>query len=116
MQINKYHAVALHLTYMGTSRKSGVNTRHGFEQAVFSRKVVRHNYRSLSNKIYQRIAHSFIEVCPMKNNGGWFNILSESVQRTFKRTKTKTLCFINNFSYMVKCMCEGIDEDSRHRT
>ena len=35
MQINKYHAVAFHLTCMGTSRLSGVSARHGFEQEVF---------------------------------------------------------------------------------
>ena len=35
IQINKYHTVALHLTCMGTSLISSVNTRHGFEQAVF---------------------------------------------------------------------------------
>ena len=53
MQKNKYHAIALHLTCMGTSRISGVNAQHGFEQAVFSRKVVHHVYRSLSKmKIY----------------------------------------------------------------
>ena len=50
----------------------------------------------------------------MKNIGGWSNILSKSIQRTFTRTKTKTFCFINNFSYMAKCMCEGVGEDSRH--
>ena len=33
MQINKYHAVALHLMCMETSRISGVNARHDFEQA-----------------------------------------------------------------------------------
>ena len=35
MQINKCHPVDLHLTCMGTSRISGVNAWHGFEQAVF---------------------------------------------------------------------------------
>ena len=52
----------------------------------------------------------------MNNIIGWSNILLESVQRTFTMTKTKTFCFRNNFSYMTKCMCEGVDEDSRHGT
>ena len=38
-----------------------------------------------------------LESVQMKYIGGWSNILSESVQRTFARTKTKTFCFINNF-------------------
>ena len=51
MQINKYHAVALHLTCMGTSHISGVNARHGFEQAVF----------------LGRLSTMFIRVCPNDN-------------------------------------------------
>ena len=35
---------------------------------------------------------------------GWSNILSESVQRTFARTKTKTFCIKNNFHTWQKCM------------
>ena len=50
----------------------------------------------------------------MKNIGGWSNILSESVQQNFTRTKTKTFCFRNSFLYMEKFMCEGVGEDSRH--
>ena len=91
MQISKYHAIVLHFTCMGTSRISGVSARHGFEQAIFfSQKVVHHNYRSLSNKIYQRVAHSFIGVCPMKNIGGGptfyrslFNELSRELKHKF---------------------------------
>ena len=33
----------------------------------------------------------------MKNIRGWSNILSEIVQRTFTRTKTKTFCFRKKF-------------------
>ena len=51
MQINKYHAVALLLTCMGTSRISGVNAQHGFEQAVFLIKL----------------STMFIGVCPNEN-------------------------------------------------
>ena len=51
MQINEYHAVALHLTWMGTLRISGVNATHGFEQAVF----------------LGRLSNMFIEVCPNEN-------------------------------------------------
>ena len=50
----------------------------------------------------------------MKNIGGWSNIISESVQQTFARTKTKTFCFRKKISYTAKCMCEGVGEDSRH--
>ena len=28
--------------------------------------------------------------------------------------KKKIFCFENRFSYMAKCMCEGVDEDLRH--
>ena len=52
MQINKYHAAALHLMCMGTSCISSVSARHGFEQTVF--------IGWLSNII--------IGVCPMKRN------------------------------------------------
>ena len=51
MQINKYHAIALNLTCMGTSHISGVNERHGFEQATF----------------LGRLSTMFIEVCPNEN-------------------------------------------------
>ena len=51
MQINKYHAVALHLKCMGTSHISGVNARHGFKQAIFPR----------------RLSTMFIGVCPNEN-------------------------------------------------
>ena len=33
----------------------------------------------------------------MKNIGGWSKILSESVQLTFARAKTKNFCFRNDF-------------------
>ena len=51
MQISKYHAVALHLTCMGTSRISGVSALHGFEQTVF----------------LGRLSTMFIEVYPNEN-------------------------------------------------
>ena len=51
MQINKYHAIALHLMCMETSRISSVNARHGFEQEVF----------------LGRLSTMFIEVCPNEN-------------------------------------------------
>ena len=50
----------------------------------------------------------------MKNIRGWSNILLESVKRTFTMTKTKNFCFRKQISYMEKCMCEGVGEDSRH--
>ena len=50
----------------------------------------------------------------MKYIGEWSNILSESVQRNFVRTKTKTFCFKNNFHTWKKCMCEGVGDGSRH--
>ena len=51
MQINKHYEVAFHLTCMGTSLISGVNARHGFEQAVFLGKL----------------STMFIGVCPNEN-------------------------------------------------
>ena len=36
----------------------------------FSWKVVHHNHQILSNKIYWRVAHGFIGVCPMKTSEG----------------------------------------------
>ena len=51
MQINKYHAISLHLTCMGTLRISGVNARHGIEQTVF----------------LGRLSTMFIGVCPNEN-------------------------------------------------
>ena len=64
MQINKYHAIALHLTCMGTSHISGVNVRHGFEQAVFLGRLSTMFIRGCPNEIYRRVVHSIIEVCP----------------------------------------------------
>ena len=45
----------------------------------------------------------------MKNIGGWYNILSESVKRTFMRTKTKTFCFRNFFhTWKNACVRESV--------
>ena len=77
---SKHHAVTLHFTCMGTSRISGVSARHGFEQAVFLIRLSTMIIRVYPIKIYHRVVHSFIGVCPMKNIGGWSNILSDSFQ------------------------------------
>ena len=95
-----------------------------------SREVVYSTIGIGPNEIYRRVVHSTIGVCPnenigglstvpsesvqMKYSGGWSNILSASVQRTFAITKTKTFCFRNNFHTWKKCMCEEVGEDSRH--
>ena len=51
----------------------------------------------------------------MKNIGRWPKILSESVQLTFARAKTKKkFCLEMILLYMAKCMYEGVSEDSRH--
>ena len=85
MQINKYHAVALHLTCMGTSRISGVNVRHGFEQAIFLRRLstmfIEGLSRVLSESVqikiskgcpqyFRSVVHSIFGVCLMKISEG----------------------------------------------
>ena len=49
-----------------------------------------------------------------RNIEGWSNILSEFVQQTFMKIKTKTFCFRKKKHTWKKCMCEGVSEDSRH--
>ena len=66
MQISNYHAVALHFTCMGTSCISGVSARHGFEQVVFLGRLSTIIIRVYAIKIYRRVIHSIIRVCPMK--------------------------------------------------
>ena len=47
---------------------------------------------------YRRVVHIIIGVCPNeKNIEGWSKILSESVQLTFARARTKIFCFRNDF-------------------
>ena len=70
-------------------------------------------YRSMSNKLYRRVVHTnFIGVCPLYYIRGLSNKLYQRLTSEF--SKTKIFCFENKFSYMEKCMCEGVDEDSRH--
>ena len=109
-----------------------MSARHDFEQVVF--------IGWLSNKILSEyVLHSTIGVYPNENIGGlsivllksvcpniyiyiyiyiyiggWSNILSEFVQQTFTRTKTKTFCFRYNFHTWQKCTCKGVGEDSGH--
>ena len=66
MQISKYHVVALHFTCMGISRISGASARHDFEQAVFLGRLSTIIIRVCPIKIYWRVVHSIIKVCPMK--------------------------------------------------
>ena len=67
----------------------------------------------MSNKLYRRVVHTnFIEVCPINYIGGLSNKLYRRLTNEF--SKTKIFCFENRFSYMEKCMCEGVDEDSKH--
>ena len=73
MQISKYHAITLHFTCMGTSRISGVSARYDFEQAVFLGRLSTIIIGACPIKIYQRVVHSIIGVCPMKK-------ISKSVQ------------------------------------
>ena len=72
MQINKYHVVALHLTCMGTSRISGVNARHGFEQAVFLRRL---------STVF---SDSIIGVCTNENIGGLSIIFSKCCPQYYR--------------------------------
>ena len=69
MQINKYHAVALHLTCMGTSCISGVNARPVFEQAGFLGRLSTMFIGVCPNEIYRRVVHNIIGVCPNENIG-----------------------------------------------
>ena len=70
-------------------------------------------YRSMSNKLYRRVVHTnFIGVCPLYYIKGLPNKLYLRLTNEF--SKTKIFCFENKFSYMTKCMCEGVGEDSRH--
>ena len=62
--------------------------------------------RSMSNKLYRRVVHKF------------YRSMSNKLYRrlTNEFSKTKIFCFENRFSYMAKCMCEGVGEDLRHET
>ena len=73
---------------------------------------------------------NFIRVCPIKFIGGLSkkhklyqsmstNVCLSMSNKLYRRltnefSKTKIFCFENRFSYMAKCMCEGVGEDSRH--
>ena len=70
-------------------------------------------YRSVSNKLYRRVVHTnFIGVCPLNYIGGLSNKLYWRLANEF--SKTKIFYFENIFSYMAKCMCEGVGENLRH--
>ena len=72
-------------------------------------------YRSMSNKLYRKLVHTnFIGVCPPNYIRGLSNKLYRRLTNEF--SKTKIFCFENIFSYMAKCMCEGVSDDSRHGT
>ena len=89
MQISKYHAVALHFTCMGTSCILGVSARHGFEQAVFLGRLSTIIIGVYPIKIYRRVVHSIIGVCPMKkiSKGGptFYRSLSNEPSRELKQ-------------------------------
>ena len=75
----------------------------------------------MSTKYYRRVGRkNFVGVCPPNYIGGLSIKLYRSMSnRLYKRltngfSKTKIFCFENIFSYMAKCMCEGVGEDSRH--
>ena len=84
MQINKYHAVALHLTCMGTLHISGVNAQHGLNKRFFSEGCPPCLLESVQMKIYQRVVHSIIGVYPNENIGGLSTVFSECCPQYYR--------------------------------
>ena len=78
-------------------------------------------YRSMFTIYFRRVdQQNFVGVCPLNYIRGLSIKLYRSMSNKLYRrltnefSKTKVFCFENRFSYMEKCMCEGVGEDSRH--